>query len=785
MALVRVYCGLASADLRHVQAGQEVWLTVAVVDDAGRLLEICQVTDDSQGYAELSGLLAPRADGQSSVAVATDTDRHCVARLLSAAGRPLAVAEGEAADDYAERFSDDTSAAETQASPAQRRAIGLARALQAGVLSAAPQTPPEDLLVLKPVLSAHAAMVAGRQQAAAALREILRELHPATLRAFPDPAEPIPLAVLDALPEAGMLGGSGPSARSRDAQITADLTATGISDSATIAESITALRVAVAETPRRPGANRAWTAAVAETVRQAVASVRACDTAAAVLVKVLTERVEHGRSRSEAPSNGASLRSVPSPAPVKPAGIDPAQDPGTKGDQVDPAFAGARRQRRLAEPPAAESPARSPRPNGHSGPAQPSMPAASAAPAAPARGNRVKPDNVVATSTPTPAAAPGGPETDGRMPTRSGLAGRFARRSTDKPDGPPAAEPRPAQTEPGRGPNESRHAVRAAESAPPAAMSSLPPSATMPPMPTMPTMQPMPGMARSSAMDEDRSLYDDPTFATDPLGIGTGEQSAVPDVPRPREGRVTPPWQAADLPAEPPSLRLVEAARSGMPGRGPAAGPMAGPMAGGPGTRPMAGPVTGSQTGLQHTLPTDPPALRLVESTGQFPTSTRRPPSTLPVASDGDKDKDLLIFAAAKSAWFLDDQDDPAEERSWASSLVDAGWRAAEMASQPKVGADTTTGLPKRVPQQNLVPGSVNGPVERERPLRIVRDAAAIAAHTTGYFQGSRRGQEVGGYSVGGRPGREAAGGWDFTRDPGPSAPVAQERGFEYRSARR
>jgi hypothetical protein len=78
------------------------------------------------------------------------------------------------------------------------------------------------------------------------------------------------------------------------------------------------------------------------------------------------------------------------------------------------------------------------------------------------------------------------------------------------------------------------------------------------------------------------------------------------------------------------------------------------------------------------------------------------------------------------------------------------------------VAAETSAGLPKRVPQANLVPGS---PLREERPLRIVRDAASIAAHTTGYFRGWRRGQEIGGYAIGGRPGREAAGGWDFSRD--------------------
>ena len=60
------------------------------------------------------------------------------------------------------------------------------------------------------MLAAHAALASGRHSAAVALREVLRELYPAALRAYPDPAEPVSLAVLDALPEPGMLGGSRP-----------------------------------------------------------------------------------------------------------------------------------------------------------------------------------------------------------------------------------------------------------------------------------------------------------------------------------------------------------------------------------------------------------------------------------------------------------------------------------------------------------------------------------------------------------------------------------------------
>src|SRR4029450_2706572 len=98
------------------------------------------------------------------------------------------------------------------------------------LLPAVAQATPRDLLGLKPVLTAHAAVTTGRQGAAATLREVLRELYPAALRAFPDPAEPTPLAILAALPEPGPLGaGTGAGAgRGRDAQAIAELTEAGV-----------------------------------------------------------------------------------------------------------------------------------------------------------------------------------------------------------------------------------------------------------------------------------------------------------------------------------------------------------------------------------------------------------------------------------------------------------------------------------------------------------------------------------------------------------------------------
>jgi hypothetical protein len=193
------------------------------------------------------------------------------------------------------------------------------------------------------------------------------------------------------------------------------------------------------------------------------------------------------------------------------------------------------------------------------------------------------------------------------------------------------------------------------------------------------------------------------------------------------------------MPKEPPTLRLVE------------------PQ--------LNGPENG-------TAITEPPPLRLVDRDlpGRNGRITRRSTLTAldrstqpPVPPEGDGD--LLIFAQARSAWFTGHDEELSSDLAW-ESASDTGWRAAEKAATPSVAAETPAGLPRRVPQANLVPGS---PLRDERPLRIVRDAASIAAHTTGYFRGWRRGQEIGGYAIGGRPGRESAGGWDFSRDGQPS----------------
>ncbi len=127
MALVRVYCGVATAEVAP-------WLTVAVVDDSGRLLDVRHVGDDATGYAALVTLLANRTSGPCPVAL--DHHQHVVAQILAAADRPIAIADEASVRDFADRFADENSYEEMQAPASQRQAVGLARALQAGVLSA-------------------------------------------------------------------------------------------------------------------------------------------------------------------------------------------------------------------------------------------------------------------------------------------------------------------------------------------------------------------------------------------------------------------------------------------------------------------------------------------------------------------------------------------------------------------------------------------------------------------------------------------------------------------------
>jgi hypothetical protein len=771
VALVRVYCGLASADetVRTASAGAQ--LTIAVVDDAGRLLGVHAISDDPTGYAQLGTLLVERTSGFADAAVAADSDDHMVTSLLTAAGRPLAVSDDDSADDFAERFADDDSPDEMSAPQEVRRAVGLARALQAGALTATSIPAPRELVSYKPVLAAHVAMLNGRHAAATALREVLRELYPAALRAYPDPAHPLALAVLDALPEPGRLVGRAGDGERIAEEVAAELTRAGAGTDDQVVAAVTALVVAIGESPRRGGVNKSMAPAAADTVRHAIGAVRSCDSACEAMVGTLAARVSSqpagGLGRRQAGSRRAAEPVGATTAPVRPGDTGTRMRPSETGTRLRPSDTGTRLRpsdtgtrlrpsdtgtrlgrRGRPEPAAASSGPVTPRPLTTPPVApDPVMPPPLAPP--PLAPRPVTPSPMA------PAAAAGLPTRTSGLPNRtSGLPTRTpapdpASRPVSVPPPPPGMTP----IVPGSRPN----SVPPADAGQPfrptltnAAISNARAERQRTVIPPRPTTRPQQPAANGATdytlpMPAQRAAQE-PTpepgsRANWPLMNSNDDTAVAPPLPSspPSDGRVRPPWQ--DMPKEPPALRLVESHLRGL-----------------------------ENTPADVTAITSPPPLRLVDDRNGRPAAPRRTAPTLtaldrsttpPVPAEGDGD--LLIFAAARSAWFTGHDEDASTNLDW-TNPNDTGWRAAEKAATPSVASETSAGLPKRVPQANLVPGS---PLREERPLRIVRDAASIAAHTTGYFRGWRRGQEIGGYAIGGRPGREAAGGWDFSRDGG------------------
>lgn len=127
-----------------------------------------------------------------------------------------------------------------------------------------------------------------------------------------------------------------------------------------------------------------------------------------------------------------------------------------------------------------------------------------------------------------------------------------------------------------------------------------------------------------------------------------------------------------------------------------------------------------------------------------------------PIEALADDADGLLIFGQAKSAWFKRPESEEPDVEAW-QLPGDDGWRTARHVSDAPEAEEPTTpsGLPRRKPQANLVPGSVipdQGPVSDEP---IERDAEMLAHNTSGYFKGWGRAR--GGTATGRRNERMAA----------------------------
>jgi signal transduction histidine kinase len=100
----------------------------------------------------------------------------------------------------------------------------------------------------------------------------------------------------------------------------------------------------------------------------------------------------------------------------------------------------------------------------------------------------------------------------------------------------------------------------------------------------------------------------------------------------------------------------------------------------------------------------------------------------------------LPIFDAVESNWFRGGRDAPSNPSGFTaatgnrwSSPADQGWTAAAMVDSPSSSGETTAGLPRRLPNANLVPGAIP---TTEQPVLPARSAAAARDRLAGFQRG-------------------------------------------------
>jgi len=111
----------------------------------------------------------------------------------------------------------------------------------------------------------------------------------------------------------------------------------------------------------------------------------------------------------------------------------------------------------------------------------------------------------------------------------------------------------------------------------------------------------------------------------------------------------------------------------------------------------------------------------------------------VPPAESPSETRRLPIFDAVESNWFRGGREAPSNPSGltaasgirW-SSPADEGWNAAEAVDSPSSGGATPAGLPKRLPNANLVPGAIPG----TEPVLPNRSAAAARDRLAGFQRG-------------------------------------------------
>jgi hypothetical protein len=132
-----------------------------------------------------------------------------------------------------------------------------------------------------------------------------------------------------------------------------------------------------------------------------------------------------------------------------------------------------------------------------------------------------------------------------------------------------------------------------------------------------------------------------------------------------------------------------------------------------------------------------------------FGAETSQPPRreiVVPPAAGSSPGNRLPIFESVESDWFrrgkhsAEASGSVESVPSWTSSAGDEGWRAAEAVHTPTSGGVTMSGLPKRVPKANLVPGTAGSGDTTPAPPAI-RSASVTRERFASFQRGVREGR--------------------------------------------
>jgi len=228
--------------------------------------------------------------------------------------------------------------------------------------------------------------------------------------------------------------------------------------------------------------------------------------------------------------------------------------------------------------------------------------------------------------------------------------------------------------------------------------------------------------------------------ATPAFGTGTGAAPAFgSEVPA--FGASVPPAvgsdaaPAFDLGTTPVGKDGASALEDGSP-PAPAAGPL--PAFGAParGERPASAGPAGNGNDLPFRTPATQPKGGIIVP---------------PTASAGAGEEHRLpIFESVESDWFRRGRSGAsragqvnsvaAVSGGW-TSPADEGWRAAEAAHVPTSGGVTLSGLPKRVPRANLVPGAVGADAATATAPAPARSATQARERLASFQRGMREGR--------------------------------------------